>query len=74
MVLYWTDNYQHKHQTYLNFMADFNFNTALTLGTGWLYTDIYLDADDSINHPNIQYNGTIILTNNCIIYFILYKT
>ena len=74
MVLYWTDNYQHKHQTYLNFMADFNFNTGLTLGTGWLYTNIYLDADDSINHPYIQYNGTIILVNNCMIYFILYKT
>ena len=74
MVLYWTDNYQHKHQTYLNFTADFNFNTGLTLGTGWLYTDIYLDADDSINHPSIQYNGSSILFNNCMIYFILYKT
>lgn len=74
MVLYWTDNYQHKHQTYLNFMADFNFNTGQTLGTGWLYADIYLDADDSISHPSIQYNGSQILNNNCIIYFILYKT
>ena len=74
MVLYWTDNYQHKHQTYLNFTADFNYNTGLTLGTGWLYTDIYLDADDSISHPSIQYNGSQILNNNCIIYFILYKT
>ena len=74
MVLYWTDNYQHKHQTYLNFTADFNFNTGLTLGTGWLYADIYLDADDSISHPSIQYNGSQILANNCIIYFILYKT
>ena len=74
MVLYWTDNYQHKHQTYLNFTADFNYNTGLTLGTGWLYTDIYLDADDSITHPSIQYNGSSILANNCIIYFILYKT
>ena len=74
MVLYWTDNYQHKHQTYLNFTADFNYNTGLTLGTGWLYTDIYLDADDSINHPSIQYNGSSILFNNCMIYFILYKT
>ena len=52
----------------------FNFNTGLTFGTSWLYTDIYLDADDSINHPYIQYNGTSILPNNCIIYFILYKT
>lgn len=58
MVLYWTDNYQHKHQTYLNFTADFNFNTGLTLGTGWLYADIYLDADDSISHPSIQYDGS----------------
>lgn len=74
MVLYWTDNYQHKHQTYLNFTADFNFNTGQTLGTGWLYADIYLDADDSISHPSIQYNGSQILNNNCIIYFILYKT
>ena len=74
MVLYWTDNYQHKHQTYLNFTADFNYNTGLTLGTGWLYTDIYLDADDSISHPSIQYNGSQFLANNCIIYFILYKT
>lgn len=74
MVLYWTDNYQHKHQTYLNFMADFNFNTGQTLGTGWVYADIYLDADDSISHPSIQYNGSQILNNNCIIYFILYKT
>ena len=74
MVLYWTDNYQHKHQTYLNFTADFNYNTGLTLGTGWLYADIYLDADDSISHPSIQYNGSQILNNNCIIYFILYKT
>ncbi len=74
MVLYWTDNYQNKHQTYLNFMADFNFNTGLTLGTGWVYTDIYLDADDSISHPSIQYDGSSISANNCIIYFILYKT
>lgn len=74
MVLYWTDNYQHKHQTYLNFMADFNYNTGLTLGTGWTNTEIYLDADDSINHPFIQYNGTSILVHSCIIYFILYKT
>ena len=74
MVLYWTDNYQHKHQTYLNFMADFNYNTGLTLGTGWTNTEIYLDADDSINHPFIQYNGTSILVHSCTIYFILYKT
>lgn len=74
MVLYWTDNYQNKHQTYLNFMADFNFNTGQTLGTGWLYANIYLDADDSISHPSIQYNGSSISANNCIIYFILYKT
>ena len=74
MVLYWTDNSQHKHQTYLNFMADFNYNTGLTLGTGWAYTDIYLDADDTISHPYIQYDGSYISANNCIIYFILYKT
>ena len=74
MVLYWTDNYQNKHQTYLNFMADFNFNTGLTLGTGWTNQDIYLDADDSISHPSIQYDGSSISANNCIIYFILYKT
>ena len=74
MVLYWTDNYQNKHQTYLNFMADFNYNTGLTLGTGWTNKDIYLDADDSISHPSIQYDGSSISANNCIIYFILYKT
>ena len=74
MVLYWTDNSQNKHQTYLNFMANFNYNTGLTLGTGWLYTDIYLDADDTISHPSIQYDGSSISANNCIIYFILYKT
>ena len=74
MVLYWTDNYQHKHQTYLNFMADFNYNTGLTLGTGWTNAEIYLDADDSISHPFIQYNGTYILADHCTIYFILYKT
>ena len=74
MVLYWTDNSQRKHQTYLNFMADFNYNTGLTLGTGWTHTDIYLDADDTISHPYIQYNGSSISANNCTIYFILYKT
>ena len=74
MVVYWTDNQQNKRQTYLNFIADFNFNTGLTLGTGWLYTDIYLDADDSISHPSIRYDGSSISGNNCMIYFILYKT
>ena len=55
-------------------MADFNYNTGLTLGTGWTYTEIYLDADDTISHPYIQYDGSSISANNCIIYFILYKT
>lgn len=74
MVLYWTDNSNNKHQSYLNFTADFSFNTGLTLGTGWVSQDIYLDADDTISHPSIQYNGTSISSNNCTIYFILYKT
>ena len=74
MILYWTDNYNVKHQSYLNFMADFNFNTGQTLGTGWVNQEIRLDADDTMNHPSITYDGSSILANNCIIYFILYKT
>ena len=74
MVLYWTDNSQRKHQKYLNFMADFSYNTGLTLGTGWTYAEIYLDADDTISHPYIRYDGSSISANNCTIYFILYKT
>ena len=74
MVLYWTDNYSNKHQSYLNFTANFNFEVGQTLGTGWTNIGIYLDADDTMNHPSITYNGSSIVSSNCVIYFILYKT
>lgn len=74
MVLYWNDSQSRKHQSYLNFTANFNFETGQTLGTGWTYQEIYLDADDTISHPSITYNGSSIASSNCTIYFILYKT
>ena len=74
MVLYWTDNSSNKHQSYLNFTANFNFDVGQTLGTGWANQDIYLDADDTINHPHIRYNGSYFESSSCTIYFILYKT
>ena len=74
MVLYWTDSQNNKHQSYLNFTANFSFNTGLTLGTGWISQDIYLDADDTISHPYIRYNGSYFEASSCTIYFILYKT
>ena len=74
MVLYWTDNLSAKHQSYLNFTANFNFDTGQTLGTGWANQEIRLDADDTIGHPSITYNGSSIVSSSCVIYFILYKT
>lgn len=74
MVLYWQDNSNNKHQSYLNFTANFNFEVGQTLGTGWINDEIRLDADDTINHPSITYNGSSIVSSNCFIYFILYKT
>ena len=74
MVLYWNDSQSRKHQSYLNFTANFNFETGQTLGTGWTYQEIYLDADDTISHPSITYNGSSISSSNCVIYFVLYKT
>ena len=74
MVVYWTDNLSVKHQSYLNFTANFNFETGQTLGTGWTSQEIRLDADDTINHPSITYDGSSIVSSNCVIYFILYKT
>ena len=74
MVLYWTDKSSNKHQSYLNFTANFNFEVGQTLGTGWASQDIYLDADDTISHPYIRYNGSYFEAQNCTIYFILYKT
>ena len=74
MVLYWTDSYNNKHQSYLNFTANFNFDVGQTLGTGWTNTDICLDADDTINRPSIKYNGSNFESSSCNIYFILYKT
>ena len=74
MVLYWTDNSSNKHQSYLNFTANFNFEVGKTLGTGWISQDIYLDADDTISHPYIRYNGSYFESSSCNIYFILYKT
>ena len=74
MVLYWTDSNNMKHQSYLNFMADFNYNTGLTLGTGWVSQEIRLDADDTISFPSITYDGSSLSASNCMIYFILYKT
>ena len=74
MVLYWTDNSNNKHQSYLNFTANFNYEVGQTLGTGWVRQDIYLDADDTISHPYIVYNGSYFETASCTIYFILYKT
>ena len=74
MVLYWQDNKSAKHQSYLNFTANFNFETGQTLGTGWTNQEICLDADDTISHPFIRYNGSSITSSNCIIFYILYKT
>ena len=74
IVLYWTDNNNNKHQSYLNFTANFNYEVGQTLGTGWTNTDICLDADDTINRPSIRYNGSNFEATSCTIYFILYKT
>lgn len=74
MILYWQDNNSMKRQSYLNFIGDFNFGVGQTLGTGWTNEEIRLDADDTINHPSITYNGTSLTDSNCIIFFILYKT
>jgi hypothetical protein len=74
MVLYWQDSSSMKHQSYLNFIGDFNFGVGQTLGTGWINVEICLDADDTISHPFITYNGTNIKATNCVIFFILYKT
>lgn len=74
MVLYWQDNNNMKRQSYLNFIGDFNFGVGQTLGTGWNSVEIRLDADDTISHPSIRYNGTTIVASNCVIFFILYKT
>ena len=74
MVLYWQDNSNNKHQLYLIFTANFNGEVGQTLGTGWTSQDIYLDADDTISHPYIRYNGSYFETAGCTIYFILYKT
>ena len=74
MVLYWTDNSNNKHQSYLNFTANFNYEVGQTLGTGWTSQSIYLDADDTISHPYIIYNGSYFEAASCTIYFILYKT
>lgn len=74
MVLYWQDNGSTKHQSYLNFTANFNFETGQTLGTGWTNQDICLDSDDTRGHPSIRYDGSSITTSNCIIFYILYKT
>ena len=74
MVLYWQDNSNVKHQSYLNFTANFNFETGQTLGTGWTNQEIRLDADDTMSHPSITYNGSSIIASSCIVYYILYKT
>lgn len=74
MVLYWQDSSSMKHQSYLNFIGDFNFGVGQTLGTGLNSVEIRLDADDTISHPSIRYNGTTIVASNCVIFFILYKT
>ena len=74
MVLYWQDNSSTKHQSYLNFTANFNFETGQTLGTGWTYKEICLDSDDTRGHPSITYDGSSFTTSNCVIFYILYKT
>ena len=74
MVLYWQDNGNTKHQSYLNFTANFNFETGQTLGTGWTSQEICLDSDDTRGHPSITYDGSSITTSNCVIFYILYKT
>ena len=74
IVLYWQDNSNNKHQSYLNFTANFNGEVGQTLGTGWTSQDIYLDADDTISHPFIIYNGSYFEASSCTIYLILYKT
>lgn len=74
MVLYWQDNGSTKHQSYLNFTANFNFETGQTLGTGWTNQDICLDSDDTRGHPSIRYDGSSITSSNCTIFYILYKT
>lgn len=74
MIVYWTDNYNYKRQSYLNFTANFNFEVGQTLGTGWTNQEIYLDMYDSSNGSSITYSGSSFSTSNCLIYFILYKT
>ena len=74
MVLYWQDNSSTKHQSYLNFTANFNFETGQTLGTGWTNQEICLDSDDTRGHPSITYDGSSFTTSNCVIFYILYKT
>ena len=74
MVLYWQDNSSTKHQSYLNFTANFNFETGQTLGTGWTNQEICLDSDDTRGHPSITYNGSSITASNCVVFYILYKT
>ena len=74
MVLYWQDNGSTKHQSYLNFTANFNFETGQTLGTGWTNQEICLDSDDTRGHPSITYNGSSITASNCVVFYILYKT
>lgn len=74
MVLYWKDEGYDIHQSYLNFIADINFNTGLTLGTGWTNTKICLDGDDVLHKPSVTYDGSQLTGSNCTIYFILYKT
>ena len=74
MVLYWQDNVSIRHQSYLNFTANFNFETGQTLGTGWTNQEICLDSDDTRGHPSITYNGSSIIASNCVVFYILYKT
>lgn len=73
MVIYWYDTNNIKHQSYLNFTANFNGDLEQTLGTGWANEEICLDADDTINYPSVTYNGSALTAANCNIAFICYK-
>ena len=71
MVLYWYDTNNIKHQSYLLFTANFNGDLEQTLGTG--NEEIRLDADDTINYPSVNYDGSALTAANCTIGFIAYK-
>ena len=75
VVIFWRDNNNGFHQTYLNVSCDYYGNSGSTWGSSnWLSTDIYLDKWDEYNGVYINYNGININTSNCSIDSICYKT